>query len=232
MCHLGLIPSAKNQLPTGCARYLLSVNPDVKIYLPRDFLAFGAPVQFPFRGHEPEVAAQLPASHRYYGGERDIGAVQPSGRFWKAQVEYVSAPKEVLPGVTLIPTTSALMGTFVKYPPFGEEPRLIGLPELSVSFATERGEVLLAGCSHSSIEAIVQAAQQVLQHNIHLVAGGLHLIPYDRAHLEALARRLRDEYGIASVAPAHCTGHLAFVIFRQVFGDRYLFFGLGESIAV
>jgi 7,8-dihydropterin-6-yl-methyl-4-(beta-D-ribofuranosyl)aminobenzene 5'-phosphate synthase len=212
--------------------YLLSVNPNVKIYLPNDFFSLGAPIRFPFREPEPDIAKQLPKEQLYYRGERAVDNVRSSGRFWKARVEYVTEAKEVLPGVTLIPTTSKLMGTFIKYPPFDEHPQLIGMPELTVSFATARGEVLLAGCSHSTIEAIIQEAQKILKRNIHLVAGGFHLIPYDREYIEGLAKRMQDQYGVESVAPAHCTGHLAFAIFRKVFGDKYRFFGLGERISL
>ncbi len=210
--------------------YLLSVNSNVKIYLPNDFFSFGAPMKFPFSSPEADIAEQLPKEQRYYGGTRDVGEVRPSGRFWKANVEYVQQAKEILPGVTLIPTTSALMGTFIKYPPFDQQPQLIGMPELTVAFATEKGEVVIAGCSHSTIETIVQEARKILQKKIHLVAGGFHLIPYDRNYIEGLATRLQNEYGVESVAPAHCTGHLAFAIFREAFGDRYRFFGLGEEI--
>jgi len=210
--------------------YLLSVNPNVKLYLPNDVFSLGAPVKFPFREPEQDMAKQLPKEQRYYGGERAVDDIRSSGRFWKANVEYVTTVKEVLPGVTLIPTTSQLMGAFIKYPPFGEHPQLIGMPELSASFATEKGEVLIAGCSHSTVETIIQEAQKILKRKIHLVAGGFHLIPYDRQYIEGLAKRMKDDYGVESVAPAHCTGHLAFGIFRKVFNERYRFFGLGERI--
>ena len=212
--------------------YLLSVNRNVKIYLPSDFFSVGAPIKFPFSSPEADIAEHLPKEQRYYGGAREVDEVRSSGRFWKANVEYVKQAKEILPGVTLIPTTSALMGTFIKYPPFDQQPQFIGMPEITVAFATEKGEVVIAGCSHSTIETIVQETRKILQKKIHLVAGGFHLIPYDRNDIEGLARRLQDEYGVESVAPAHCTGHLAFAIFRKAFGDRYKFFGLGEKITL
>lgn len=155
----------------------------------------------------------------------------PTGRFWRSDVEYVTKAKEVLPGVTLIPTTSSLMGTFIKYPPFGDDhPQFIGMPELSVSFATDHGDILLVGCSHSTIETIIQEMLKIRQGKILLVAGGFHLVSYERAYIEALANRMRDEYGVDSVAPAHCTGHLAFAIFENIFAERFRFFGLGESL--
>ena len=212
--------------------YLLSVNPKVKIYLPNDFFSLGAPIKFPFRETEPNVAKTLPKDWQYFGGESVVeGMVTvPTGRFWKSNVEYLTEAKEALPGITIIPTTSQLMGTFIKYPPFDVNPQFIGMPELSVSFATAKGEVIIAGCSHSTIETIIQETRKVRPGKIHLVAGGFHLIPYQREYIESLAKRMHEEYGVESVAPAHCTGHLAFTIFRQVFSDKYRFFGLGETL--
>lgn len=214
--------------------YLLSVNPKVKIYLPNDFFSLGAPSRFPFRETEPGLARTLPKDEQYFRGERVLeGMVTvPTGRFGGASVEYLSAPREVLPGVTLIPTTSQLMGTFIKYPPFDRNPQFIGMPELSASFATEKGQIIVAGCSHTTIENIIRETRKVRPEKIHLVAGGFHLIPYGREYIEGLAKRMRGEYGVELVAPAHCTGHLGFAVFRRVFGDGYRFFGLGETLSL
>lgn len=212
--------------------YLLGLNPKVKIYLPNDFSSLGAPTRFPFREPEPGAAKTLPREMQYFGGEKAVEGMLtvPTGRFWKYNVEYLTEAKEVLPGVTVVPTTSRLMGTFIRYPPFEENPQFIGMPELSVSFATEKGEVIISGCSHSTIEAIVQETKKVRKGKIHLVVGGFHLIPYKRDYIEGLAKRMKEEYGVESVAPAHCSGHLGFSIFQKVFGDKYRFFGLGERI--
>lgn len=212
--------------------YLTSVNPKVKIYAPADFFSLGAPIKFPFRETEPNVAKTLPKDEQYFRGERVVEGMitVPTGRFWKSNVEYLTAAKEVLPGVTLIPTTSELMGTFIKYPPFEKNPQFIGMPELSMALATEKGEIIISGCSHTTIETIIQETKKVRQGKIHLVAGGFHLIPYKREYIESLAKRMRDEYAVESVAPAHCTGHLGFSIFQKEFGDKYRFFGLGETL--
>jgi 7,8-dihydropterin-6-yl-methyl-4-(beta-D-ribofuranosyl)aminobenzene 5'-phosphate synthase len=106
------------------------------------------------------------------------------------------------------------------------------MPELSVSFATERGEIIISGCSHSTIETIIQETRKVRQGKIYLVAGGFHLIPYKREYIESLAQRMKQEYGVQAVAPAHCSGHLGFSIFRKAFGDEYKFFGLGERLTL
>ncbi|MEO6590586.1 MAG: MBL fold metallo-hydrolase [Pyrinomonadaceae bacterium] len=212
--------------------YLLSINPKVKIYAPADFFSLGAPIKFPFRETESAAALNLPKDEQYFRGEKAVeGMVTvPTGRFWKNNVEYLMTAKEILPGVTLIPTTSELMGTFIKYPPFEKNPQFIGMPELSLALATEKGEIILSGCSHSTTETIVKETLKVRKSKIYLVAGGFHLIPYSREHIENLAKRMREEYGIESIAPAHCTGQLAFSILQKEFADKYRFFGLGETL--
>ncbi|HST45642.1 MAG TPA: hypothetical protein VLK29_10520, partial [Luteimonas sp.] len=62
-------------------------------------------------------------------------------------------------------------------------------------FATDNGDVLISGCSHSGIEEIVEAATRVRKHPIYMVAGGFHLIPYPAETITALAKRLRDTHG-------------------------------------
>jgi 7,8-dihydropterin-6-yl-methyl-4-(beta-D-ribofuranosyl)aminobenzene 5'-phosphate synthase len=212
--------------------YLLKVNPKVKIYAPNDFFSLGAPVKFPFRETEPDAANLLPKDEQYFRGEKttDGMVTVPTGRFWKANVEYLTAAKEVLPGVTLIPTVSELMGTFIKYPPFDKNPQFIGMPELSLALATEKGDIIISGCSHSTIESIIQATKKARKEKIYAVAGGFHLIPYKREYIENLAKRMHDEYGVEAVAPAHCTGHLGFLILQKEFAGNYRFFGLGETL--
>lgn len=214
--------------------YLLSINPKVKIYAPNDFFSLGAPIKFPFRETEPDVAKKLPKEMRYFGGERVVEGMLtvPTGRFWRSDVEYLTEAKEVLPGVTVVPTSSRLMGTFIKYPPFEENPQFIPMPELSLAVATEKGEIIISGCSHSTIETIIQETKKVRKGKIRLVVGGFHLIPYKREYIEALANRMKDEYEVEAVAPAHCSGHLGFWVLQGVFGDKYTFFGLGERLVL
>src|SRR5262249_13257519 len=145
-----------------------------------------------------------------------------SGRYWRGHVEFVRQSREIAPGVTLVATTSPNLGIFSAYPPNDAKPRLDGLPELSLVLDTREGDVVLVGCSHSGVEAIVRAVSELGRRPIDLVTGGFHLLPYDAATIQSLAERLRDEYRVARVAPAHCTGHLGFQLLESVFRDRYL----------
>lgn len=218
--------------------WLLEVNPKVKIYYPNDRWA-GAPTTFDLDGRKPEIAKDLPVEQRYFHGKKS-GTVplQSSGRFWKANVEFVKETKEIAPGITLIATTSTLMGHFTKYPgtitdpkkdPVYEE-KLEGLPELSLSLKTEKGEVLLVGCSHSSLDVIAISAKNAVKRDLYALVGGFHLIPYDATFITGQVKRLRETYGVKKVAPGHCTGHLAFKILRDAYGPDYHLAGLGSKL--
>jgi 7,8-dihydropterin-6-yl-methyl-4-(beta-D-ribofuranosyl)aminobenzene 5'-phosphate synthase len=107
---------------------------------------------------------------------------------------------------------------------------LSGIPELSLALVTSNGVVLVTGCSHSGIETIVQKTRQTAGRDIQLVIGGFHLLPYNAAEIRQLAVRLKEELGVRRAAPAHCTGMLAFHIFREVFGTDYVAAGLGSEV--
>lgn len=104
------------------------------------------------------------------------------------------------------------------------------MPVLSASFSTEEGQLIIAGCSHSTIETIIQETLKIRKEKVLLVTGGFHLIPYEREYIEGLAKRMQEEYEVEQVAPPHCTGHLGFSIFQKAFGAIYKFFGLGEKV--
>jgi 7,8-dihydropterin-6-yl-methyl-4-(beta-D-ribofuranosyl)aminobenzene 5'-phosphate synthase len=211
--------------------HLLEMNPDVRLYLPHDF-ALGAPVQLRLAGTDPAAVADLPPEQVYYGGDFETHTLITSGRFRGENVEFVREAKEIAPGVHLVPTQSKLLGTFSRYPPNEKDPSLGPMPELSLSVETDSGDLLLVGCSHASVEVILKDARERSGRPIRLLAGGYHLLPYDGEYISALTRRLREEHEVAQVAPAHCTGHLAFKLLREAYGDDYRFFGLGQKIAL
>jgi 7,8-dihydropterin-6-yl-methyl-4-(beta-D-ribofuranosyl)aminobenzene 5'-phosphate synthase len=217
--------------------YLLEINPDVRIYFPNDFFGGAAPLPFNIQGTDPDAAEAVPEEMRYFGGGVEQVTIQPSGRFWKANVDYVDSTVVVAPGVTLVATNSPFIGTFSRYPnlgftgePSSSKVSYRGLPELSMMLETDRGAVLLVGCSHSTVEAIVRESLNAAGGVVALVMGGYHLLPYTEDELTDLAQRLKNELGVAQVAPAHCTGHLAFKVLMSAYGNDFIRAGLGSEI--
>lgn len=211
--------------------YMLKVKPTVKAYLPADY-ALGAPMRFTFSHDTKESLAGLPSEQLYYNGAvNSIADYKPGDRFHGANQEFVPASREIAPGIYLIVTRSVMMGDFNAYPPNEPgHPDLAGFPELSLALKTEKGLVLIIGCSHSTVEAITRAAKQYTGSNIELVEGGFHLFPYDSAYISNIARLLKDDLGVRRVAPAHCTGNLAFKILRDLYGENYNYAGLESEV--
>jgi 7,8-dihydropterin-6-yl-methyl-4-(beta-D-ribofuranosyl)aminobenzene 5'-phosphate synthase len=210
--------------------YLFSINPRFVLYAPSES-NLGSDFDVRVAPPDPTLAA-LPTDQQYWDGRTATWRTHMSGRYWRGRVQFVEKHQEIAPGVVLVSTVSSNTGTFSAYPPNEAMPHLEGLRELSLVLDTHDGDVILVGCSHSGIENIVRAAGELRRKPIDLVTGGLHLLPYDRATIEALAERLRDEYGVRRIAPAHCTGHLGFQILRDTFGNRYLGGGLGSEVPI
>jgi len=220
--------------------YLLQVNPKVKIYFPYDIF-WGAPVPFDATGQETQVRDSLPVHLQYFGGGSTKFSIKQSGRFWNADIEYVKTSKEILPGLQLIATSSLFMGYFSCYPGKNfvdgqfehnsDACRNTNLPELSLSMKTDRGQILIVGCSHTGVENIVKQTQSFTKDKLEMVYGGFHMLPFDRAQTIQIVNTLQNDLKVHRVAPAHCTGHLAFKILKDNYGNDFVFAGLGETIS-
>ena len=193
--------------------HLFKVNPGVKVYAPQEnFGVFGAALP----GNFYKRNESLPQEMRYFDGKAPetvrFGTPWPEGNF-----TWVSKTTEVAPGFHLI----LLNGTW------GVD---LEVKELSLAIDTPDGIVLVVGCSHPTIEKIVEAAKSAINKPIHLVVGGTHLLPANDGQIRTIAASLRDNFGVRFIAPAHCTGEIAFPILQESFGDRYLYAGLGTTL--
>jgi 7,8-dihydropterin-6-yl-methyl-4-(beta-D-ribofuranosyl)aminobenzene 5'-phosphate synthase len=210
--------------------YMLKVKPAVKAYLPAD-PALGAPFHLTFSKDSKESLAGVPPEQLYFGGRVNAVDYKPGERFHAANTEFVPASREISPGIYLIVTRSVMMGDFSAYPPTEPgHPDLVGFPEISLALKTENGIVLITGCSHSKVEEIVRTTKQYLGANIDLVEGGFHLFPYDATYITNIAHLMKDDLGVRRVAPAHCTGNLAFKIFRDLYGENYNYAGVEAEV--
>lgn len=197
----------------GGLAYLVSQRPDLPIYAPREgFGVFGADLPGDFYPPNPSLSANM----RYFDGK------PPSrltfGTAWpKAKFNLVSQTTKVGAGIHLI-TLKGSWGTDLP------------LQELSLVLETPKGLVIVVGCSHPTIEKIIETAKAEFNQPIHLVIGGTHLLPAPVEEIQRIATTMRDVFDVEWVAPAHCTGEPAFGSLNESFRDRYLYAGLGSVI--
>ena len=78
--------------------------------------------------------------------------------------------------------------------------------------------------------APLAAGPLLIAPGIDLVLGGFHLLPFDRAETLRICNLMKNELGVARVAPGHCTGHMAFKILSDLYDDKFIYAGLGEKI--
>ncbi len=194
-------------------RYVLKVNPNVTVYVPADGAnGFGgAPIPNTFlRADE-----SLPAKMKYFGGTEPehftAGKLYDTGNF-----VLVNQTTEVSPGIFLVRTVSQKKGT-------------LELPELTLAVKRPNGLLLVDGCSHAGIEAILEAANAV-DPRTEIVFGGLHLVTTPVEEIDVLVGNLKTEWKVQRIAPGHCTGEPAFARLKKAYGESYLYAGLGTKV--
>jgi 7,8-dihydropterin-6-yl-methyl-4-(beta-D-ribofuranosyl)aminobenzene 5'-phosphate synthase len=192
--------------------HVLSVNPSVKIYAPKEgFGIFGSSLPSSFYRKDES----LPVEMRYYGGQPP--EVMKFGAAWaNARFELIDQTTEIAPGITLLALVSDLPGTRE-------------LKELSLAINTPEGLVLVVGCSHPGIERIVQAAAAI-NPKIQLVVGGFHLVTASDDMIQKVVIALYETFKAEFIAPGHCTGEPTFAALKKAFGSRYIYAGLGTTL--
>jgi 7,8-dihydropterin-6-yl-methyl-4-(beta-D-ribofuranosyl)aminobenzene 5'-phosphate synthase len=199
----------------GGLAYVLKVNPNVKIYAPKE--------KSGVYGDDPPSStfyrkdASLPAEQRYYSGAPPeiirMGAAWPDANF-----QLIDKNTEIAPGMYLIALVS-------------DKPGTLELRELSLAIRTPDGLALVVGCSHPGVDKIVQTAAAIDPH-IHIITGGFHLVVASDPDIDKIATGLRDTYKVEYIAPGHCTGEPAFAALKKAFADHYLYAGLGTTVTL
>lgn len=203
---------------TDGLRHLLAVNPNVRIYVPDDeYFGGGTPAAF-FRQSDPT----LPTRMRYFRGA--VPDSVPHGTPWRGQFVRVGTARELLPGLSLVRNLAT-------GPQFGET------PELSLVIATPTGPIVVVGCSHPGIERILASLPRAAAPTaaaaparVRMIVGGMHLVTTPPGDVDGLVARLRRRWGVAAIAPGHCTGEHAFARLQRAFGRDYVYAGVGSVI--
>jgi 7,8-dihydropterin-6-yl-methyl-4-(beta-D-ribofuranosyl)aminobenzene 5'-phosphate synthase len=130
--------------------------------------------------------------------------------------------REATPGEELLPgifTTGTM-----------EDPR-VGIPEQSLVIPTDSGLVIVTGCAHQGIVAIVRRAIELHGGPVRLVVGGFHLGGKSDAEVQAIIAEFRD-LGVRSVGATHCTGEKAIAAFADAYGADFVPAGVGAVLVV
>jgi 7,8-dihydropterin-6-yl-methyl-4-(beta-D-ribofuranosyl)aminobenzene 5'-phosphate synthase len=197
----------------GGLAYLLKVNPTVKIYAPKERSGVYGDDQPSSTWYRKDPS--LPAEQRYYSGAPP--EIIHMGEAWPgANFQLIDKNIEIVPGMYLIALVS-------------DKPGTLELRELSLAIRTPDGLVLVVGCSHPGVERIVQEATAINPH-INILFGGFHEIQAPDPEVERIATVLHNQYRLVRVAPGHCTGEPEFTALKIIFGDHYVYAGVGSVV--
>ncbi len=101
-----------------------------------------------------------------------------------------------------------------------------GIVEQALIVETEAGSVIVTGCAHPGIVAMVRRAKEAVPGEIALVLGGFHLGSAGRTKVKGIIAEFR-QLGVQKVAPSHCTGDRARRIFANAYHNDCLLPGVG-----
>ena len=203
---------------TSGLRYVLSVNPQVPVYVPSDeTFTQSTPAGFFAPATED---TSLPAKMRYFGG----GAPTPipaHGTAWpEARFHAVTKLTDITPHIHLISTMS-------------ETPGFRDMPEVSLILDTPKGPIVIVGCSHPGIENILaNVAAQTHTTSIFELIGGLHLVVSTPGQIDHAVSALLETYHVQRTALGHCTGERTFAMMQKRLGENYRYAGVGEVLGL
>ncbi len=106
------------------------------------------------------------------------------------------------------------------------------LDDQSLVIETEKGLLIILGCSHAGVINIINhAVKQAGQNRIYAVVGGTHLWTVSKEQQEKTIQALQ-EFNIERLGVSHCTGLKVSMRLCQEFKEKFFFCNVGTVIEV
>jgi 7,8-dihydropterin-6-yl-methyl-4-(beta-D-ribofuranosyl)aminobenzene 5'-phosphate synthase len=105
------------------------------------------------------------------------------------------------------------------------------IPEQAIAIEVEQGLVILTGCAHPGIVAMIEHIKAISDRPVYLVLGGFHLKDTAPAEIAAIVQAFR-RLGVERVGPCHCTGEQAIAAFAEEYGEDFVPIGTGYIIEI
>ena len=131
----------------------------------------------------------------------------------ETRVIAVEKPMDICPGMM----TTGEMGTSIK--------------EQSLILDSDRGLVIVTGCSHQGIVNILKRAKEVRDRPLYLVFGGFHLMQHTDDQVGDIIAEFKT-MGVEKCGATHCTGDRQIALFKDAFADHYVPIGTGRILKI
>ncbi len=104
-------------------------------------------------------------------------------------------------------------------------------PEQAIAIEVDQGLVILTGCAHPGIVAMIERVKALSDLPVYLVIGGFHLKDMAPAEVAAIIHDFR-RLEVERVGACHCTGEQAIAAFAEEYGDDFVPIGTGRIIEI
>jgi 7,8-dihydropterin-6-yl-methyl-4-(beta-D-ribofuranosyl)aminobenzene 5'-phosphate synthase len=105
------------------------------------------------------------------------------------------------------------------------------IPEQALVLDTKQGLVVMTGCSHPGIVAMLEKIKADFNKNIYMVFGGFHLLQKTDKEMDSIISELKA-LGVVKCGATHCTGEKQIRMFKDSFGENYFELGAGNSFKI
>jgi len=169
---------------------------------------------------------------KLHGSQWDIGCPLTRDEIVDAFKDciFTDKPFEFIPGATFlgdVPRSYEDPGTCCDHVVGGaEEPDLVR-DDSAIAFKTDKGIVLLTGCSHSGILNLAKESEEMGR--LYAIIGGFHLMGASRERLDRIISEFH-KMGIKELRPGHCTGSEAIERMERELGAKRI--TTGEAINI
>lgn len=101
--------------------------------------------------------------------------------------------------------------------------------EQSLIVDTEKGPVVVTGCSHPGIVNIVKRANEISGESVYLVFGGFHLMRLPDDAIDGIISDF-NQLGVKKCGATHCTGDRQIKRFEEAYQEDYVKIGTGKVL--
>ncbi|MCP4727983.1 MAG: MBL fold metallo-hydrolase [bacterium] len=105
-----------------------------------------------------------------------------------------------------------------------------GIKEQSMVFDLGERMMVMTGCAHPGITAIVKKAKEIVDKDIYVVFGGFHLMNNNKEQIDGIVSDFRKA-GVQKCGATHCTGEKQIEMFRKAFGKDFVPLGAGRVLS-
>lgn len=101
--------------------------------------------------------------------------------------------------------------------------------EISLGIKTDKGLIVIVGCSHAGIVNILDSIDNTTQTDIYAVVGGTHLIKEDDEKINKIIDYLKEKE-IKVIGACHCTGKQGETMLSQQLEDNFITNNTGDIL--